>query len=67
MEGSSKSRNILKNSLEGRDSWGVWGGSQKGRESYFILIEGNRWEMSKDKGGYVGRCYQLEGKQSEFD
>lgn len=62
MEGSSKSRNTLKNSLEGRDSWGAWGGSQKGRESHPTLTEGNRWEMSKDKGGHVGRCHQLEGK-----
>lgn len=45
----------------------AWEGSQRDRESQPILTEGNRWEMSKDKRGHVGRCHRLEGKWLEFD
>lgn len=52
---------MLNDGQEGRDSWGSMR-RKSDRESQPILTEGNRWEMSKDKGGHVGRCHQLEGK-----
>lgn len=58
---------MLMTGLEERGSWGVRGGSQRGRESQPPETEAGRWEMRKDKGGHVGRCHQLEGKWMEFN